>query len=302
MEAAATLRAHKGGVHALAFNSDGMYCMSAGDDRRVLLWNPRREDATPIKEYTGHSNRVLDIAIAPDNGSFASCGGDRTVFVWDVPSGRVTRRLQGHTQRVNAVTYNAEGSVLVSASYDTSVRCWDCRSRSAAPIQVLSESADSVTCAAVGQHEIFTSSVDGVLRCYDLRAGLLSCDAVGVVLTHVALSQDGNCALVASLDSTLRLFDKSTGQLLCSYKGHENSSIKLSCSLSFDDAHVLSGSEDGNVHMWDLVEGRQIAKYRGHKGAVAALVCDPKRLEVLTASYDGDVKLWGQTSGPLPRG
>ena len=37
---------------------------------------------------------------------------------------------QGHTQRVNAIAYGAEGgSVLVSASYDTSVRCWDCRSR-----------------------------------------------------------------------------------------------------------------------------------------------------------------------------
>ena len=100
LQSAVTLHAHKGAVLAVAFNSDGVYCMSGGDDRRVLLWNPRREDVTPIKEYTGHSQRILDIAIAPDNGSFVSCGGDRSIFVWDVPSGRVSRRLQVHSMSI----------------------------------------------------------------------------------------------------------------------------------------------------------------------------------------------------------
>ena len=98
-----TLRGHKGSVLAIRFSRDGKYCMSGGDDRRVLLWNPRREDPTPIKEYTGHSHRVLDVAVGHDNTTFTSCGDDRAVFTWDVASGRVTRRLQGHTQRVNAV-------------------------------------------------------------------------------------------------------------------------------------------------------------------------------------------------------
>ena len=41
-------------------------------------------------------------------------------------------------QRVNAVVYAGESSsVLVSGSYDTTVRCWDCRSRNAAPIQTM---------------------------------------------------------------------------------------------------------------------------------------------------------------------
>jgi mitogen-activated protein kinase organizer 1 len=43
-----------------------------------------------VKEYAGpHGHEVLDVAIAKDNASFASCGGDRTVFLWDVASGQV---------------------------------------------------------------------------------------------------------------------------------------------------------------------------------------------------------------------
>ena len=59
------------------------------------------------------------MAIAPDNATFASCGGDRAAFCWDVTTGRVVRRLEGHAQRVNAVAFaGVEASVLASASYD----------------------------------------------------------------------------------------------------------------------------------------------------------------------------------------
>jgi mitogen-activated protein kinase organizer 1 len=111
---ASTLVAHKGAINAAVFNSDGGYCMTGGDDRRVLLWNPHRDEPVPIKEYSVHNQRVLDIAIALDNGSFASCGGDRTVFVWDVTGGTVTRRLLGHEQRVNCLRYAADGAILVT--------------------------------------------------------------------------------------------------------------------------------------------------------------------------------------------
>mgnify|MGYP001162516514 CR=1 FL=1 len=290
------LKGHKGSVFAVTFNSDGNYCLSAGDDRRVLLWNPRREEAdiAPIKEYRGVNNyRILDLAIAHDNSTFASCGGDKAVLIWDVTSGRVLRHFNGHTQRVNAVAYNLnESSVLISGSYDTTVRCWDCRSRSNSPIQVLDDAADSVTSVAVSGHELMSASVDGVLRCYDLRKRSLTIDTVSVPLLHVALSLDGHCALAAGLDSTIRLFNKATGAMLCQYTGHQNENFKLACAFSHDDALVLSGSEDGSLHIWDLVNSKQLVCIPAHSGALFGLACHPKRFQVLTAAADGLVKLW----------
>lgn len=89
------------------------------------------------------------------------------------------------------------------------------------------------------------SSVDGRVRRYDLRLGQLFSDYVGSKcgrtvgqagpvrgskrgpsLTHLrpspppgpitctCFSRDGQCTLVSSLDSTLRLLDKDTGELL----------------------------------------------------------------------------------------
>jgi WD40 repeat protein len=49
------------------------------------------ESALAVKTYAGaHGHEVTGVAIANDNASFASCGGDRTVFLWDVTTGAVS--------------------------------------------------------------------------------------------------------------------------------------------------------------------------------------------------------------------
>lgn len=61
---------------------------------------------------------VLDVAVLGDNSQFVSCGEDKAAFLWDVSTGAVVRRMQGHEQRINACCFSTEGSVLFTASYD----------------------------------------------------------------------------------------------------------------------------------------------------------------------------------------
>ena len=71
------------------------------------------DEALLIKKYDGvHGYQILDVAISDDNSKFASCGGDKVCFMWDISSGKVMRRFQGHTQRINAVQMNEEASLL----------------------------------------------------------------------------------------------------------------------------------------------------------------------------------------------
>lgn len=81
----------------------------------------------------------------------------------------------------------------------------------------------------------------------------------------VTQSHDGNCTLVSTLDSTVRLFDKSNGELLSTYKGHANQKYKVDSALTNTDAYVISGSEDGSVCFWDLVEVRRHRHRHKHK-------------------------------------
>lgn len=64
----------------------------------------------------GHHSRTFKLIVSSthDNAKFASCGGDKTVFVWDVASGTIVRRLQGHFGKINAVAFNNDAQVLAS--------------------------------------------------------------------------------------------------------------------------------------------------------------------------------------------
>ncbi|XP_038626668.1 WD repeat domain-containing protein 83 isoform X1 [Tachyglossus aculeatus] len=110
-------------------------------------------------------------------------------------------------------------------------------------------------------------------------------------VTSVCFSKDGQCVLASSLDSTLRLLDKDTGEMLGEYSGHKNLACKLDCCLSEQDTHVGSGSENGKVYFWDLVEGSLALTLPVGGGVVQSLAFHPSEPCLLTAS-EGNVQCW----------
>ena len=58
-----------------------------------------------------------DFARSHDNAKFASSGGDRSVFLWDVATGVTTRRLAGHMGKIHVVEFNEDASVVASGRF-----------------------------------------------------------------------------------------------------------------------------------------------------------------------------------------
>ena len=76
------------------------------------------------------------------------------------------------------------------------------------------------------------------------------------------------------------------------YKGHKNSEYRLTPSLSYTDAYVVSGSEDGKICMWDLVESTLVRTLKAHSKAVTCIAYRRDQHEMVSGSQDGSVKLW----------
>ena len=62
-------------------------------------------------------------------------------------------------------------------------------------------------------------SVDGTVRQFDVRMGMMFTDTLHEAVTGVAVSHDGNCVLASCLDDSMRLLDKASGEQLASYTG-----------------------------------------------------------------------------------
>ncbi|KAI4163660.1 MAG: hypothetical protein LQ342_002694 [Letrouitia transgressa] len=281
--------------------------LTGSSDRTIQLYNPSKTSSLSsapqgggpasglVQTYSAHGYEVLDLSVAHDNARFASVGGDKQVFLWDVSTARTLRRWAGHFARVNCVAFGGEeDTVVVSGSFDTSVRLWDCKSQSTKPIQTLEDSTDSVTSLVVSGHEVVTGSVDGRLRVYDLRKGVVSVDVIDQPITSVQQTRDGSAVLVSSLDSTIRLMDKSNGQLLQSYKGHTNKDYRIRSCLGLNDGVVISGSEDGRIYVWDMEGGQILETLPAHNGKVASAVAyNSAKKEWASAGADGTAIVWG---------
>lgn len=107
----------------------------------------------------------------------ASVGGDKSVFLWDVSTGRIIRKFSGHTTRINCVRFNAESTLLFTGAYDRHVRIWDCKSNMFQSIQVLTDATDSISDIVLHETELITSSIDGCIRTYDIRRGVITTDS-----------------------------------------------------------------------------------------------------------------------------
>lgn len=207
-----------------------------------------------------------------------------------------TRRFEGHNARINAVSYNAESTVLASGSYDATVKLWDCKSSSRKPIQTLDEAKDSVMDVEILGTDIVTGCVDGRIRNYDMRMGRCVVDYVSTKgVTSVKSTEDGAAVLVSALDGKVRLMDKRNGKMLQGFSGHVNTELRVRSCFAEREEYVVSGSEDGIVWCWDLVSGECKAKLSGHgegKGGKAVSCVDTKRSggQMVTGGVDGECR------------
>ena len=107
----------------------------------------------------------------------------------------------------------------------------------------------------------------------------------------------------------IRLVSLSSGQVLQQYKGsHTHESFKLESCISSDDNHVITCSEDGYIVDYNLVSGTLCkrtlstsenpqntdkASISNHLStSLSSLSYHPKLPLLLTASYNGCVKIW----------
>lgn len=119
---------------------------SGTTDGIVSLWNGT-SGGLVRKLSDGHKTWVLGTSFSSDGSVLATSSWDKSVRLWNIPTGDLLANLVGHTSGVWTCAFHPEKSstLLCSGAADGSLKLWDMRTRGAV-LSLVGGHDDSVKC------------------------------------------------------------------------------------------------------------------------------------------------------------
>lgn len=182
----------------LAFSPDSKLLATAGgaatEDGEVKIFDV--SSGKQVIDIKGaHSDTAFGVSFSPDGKMLASCGADKFVKIFEVPSGKLVKSFEGHTHHVMDVGWKNDGKFLASAGADNAIKVWDFEKGEQART-IAGHTKQISRLQFVGVTPTFiTCSGDKSMRIWNVDTG-------GAVKTF-ANAEDFLYALASSVDGTL---------------------------------------------------------------------------------------------------
>lgn len=202
------------------------------------------------------------------------------------PDFTLDRTLVGHQDGVWSVALSPRGHILVTGSWDKTIKVWN-----VATGQLLrtlmghQEAVWSVALAADGK-TLASGSSDQQIKIWNLPTGQLIHTLTGHSnwVAAVDLSPKGELVASASSDKTLKVWSVKSGELIHTLQGH---GCAVTCiAFTPDGKTLVSGSGDKTLKIWSLTTGECRGTFIGHRASVTCLAISPDG----KTGVSGDVK------------
>ncbi|KAJ2523091.1 WD repeat protein Lub1 [Coemansia sp. RSA 2049] len=245
----AVLSGHSSDVRAITAQGSELLVSGSRDGTARIWERVGPNEFAQDKVLTGHRGSVRVVTVVPPttenpNGMVATGGEDKTVCLWDPTDfTQPATRLTGHSDCISALAASADGTTVVSGSWDSTAKVWVdgvCK-------HTLVGHQQAVWAVLVlDDGSVITGSADkSICRWVDGRITQTYSGHTDCVRALVLLP-DGRFAS-ASNDTTVRVWSVAAGECQAVMRGHSAFIYTLAV---LPDGAIVSGGEDRTVRVW----------------------------------------------------
>ncbi|KAJ3277205.1 Guanine nucleotide-binding protein subunit beta-2-like 1 [Terramyces sp. JEL0728] len=297
-----TLKGHSGWVTSIATSAEAPNTiLSSSRDKKIIVWHLTRDEenyGVAHRALTGHNHFVQDVVISSDGQFALSASWDKTLRLWDIATGKTTRRFVGHTNDVMSVAFSPDNRQIVSSSRDKSIKLWntlgECKF-------TLTEEGHTEWVSAVrfspnsANPLIVSSGWDKLVKVWDLSKCKLKTNHYGHsgYVSAITISPDGSIFASGGKDSVAMLWDLNEDKHL--YSLEAGSAINA---LSFSpNRYWLVAATANSIKIWDL-ESKSVIDDLKINTDVKGKALPPQFIS-LAWSADGQTLFAGSTDGNI---
>lgn len=257
---------------------DGRILLAGGDSGVVQAFDTGSRAI--LRQWRGEHGHMLPVHVVRWSPSvltdLMSCSDDRTVRAWDLTEDGAKWTGVGHEDYVRCGCYlPGQEGMIVSGSYDQTVRLWDIRQslpamtfKHAAPIESLNAfNNTTIACAAGNEVSILNLAAgkpEHIVRSHQKTVAALS------------TAQKGTRLLTGGLDGHVKIHNTASWEVVSGFK-YPAPILSLAIIFSTsqhgrDDRHLAVGLETGLLSLRTRLAGTEKAKAREKEKKMQAMV------------------------------
>lgn len=291
-------------VESVAFSPDGRQLAWGLADGRARVWtvNSRQFPSDYPQEFDPKYGPIRTVVFSPDGKFLATGSGlpDNEIRLWGIGPGNPppAQVIGKHGYEVDSISFSPDGKVILSSSWDNTIRLWDIASSSEiARLSDYGRNIGGVAFSPDGRHFASGTGNRNVKlwewNVHEATASVVS-DLKGYAgwVLSVAFSPDGKYLAGGSADGGIRLWDAQSGGLIRILRkdGEEPGDVN-SAIFSPDSNQLAAGFENGTLVLWDM-DSYKVTELPGPRETIWSVAYSMDGKTLAAGSSDGKIWVW----------